>query len=255
VVTIEDGKILNMVKTRAIDALTSATGAFGKMMLENNIKMTNIERIITTGVGASKISGDIFGIPTSKIDEITAVGIGGKFQTGKDDIIIVNIGTGTAVIKATKSEITHLGGSGVGGGTILGLSKRLLGLSEFKDIIEIAAKGKLEPVDLFLADIMEDSIGLLSGEVTAANFGKMLDTARPEDVAAAILNMVYQTIGVISVFAARGQNLDSIIVTGSGSDNPIGKSILESVGTIYNIKFNHPKNAQYTTAIGAALSR
>ncbi|MDR3303116.1 MAG: pantothenate kinase, partial [Treponema sp.] len=121
-VAIENGRVLNKVKTRAVDAITSATGAFGKMLLENSIRMPEIEKIIMTGVGASQITGDLFGIPTTKTDEIRAVGIGGIFLAGREHIIITNIGTGTLIVKATKDSISHIGGSGVGGGTILGLS-------------------------------------------------------------------------------------------------------------------------------------
>jgi type II pantothenate kinase len=246
--------VVRKVKTRALDAVSSATGAFGKMVLENAIGMSEIERIITTGVGAAKIGGDIFGIPTRTVAEFTAVGTGGMFQVGRENIIITNIGTGTVLIKATKTAITHIGGSGVGGGTILGLAKKLLGLSDFRDIMDTASTGELRQVDLLLEDIMDNSLGFLGKDATAANFGKMLDTARPSDIAAAILNMVYQVIGMLSVFAARGNGIASVIVTGSGSDNPAGKRILASVGAMYGVTFEHPDDAQYTTAIGAALS-
>ena len=66
--------------------------------------------------------------------------------------------------------------------------------------------------------------------------------------------MVYQVIGVISVFAARSRNLDQVIVTGSGSDNPIGMKVLTEITTMYGINFEYPAEAEYTTAIGAALS-
>jgi type II pantothenate kinase len=253
-VSIENGEVTRKVKTRAIDAVTSATGAFGKLILENNIKMAEIEKLIITGAGAGKIDGNIFGIQTQKIDEVTAVGIGGMFQVRRENIIITNIGTGTVIIEAKKGHISHLGGSGVGGGTILGLSKKLLSLSAFSDIMELAAQGNINQVDLLLGDIMEEGFGVLGKDATAANFGKMLDTAKNEDIALAILNMVYQVIGMLSVFAARGKGLDSVVVTGSGSDNPTGKAILNVITGMYGIRFEFPADAQYTTAIGAGLS-
>jgi type II pantothenate kinase len=243
-----------MVKTRAADALSSATGAFGKMVLENSILMPDIEKIIITGVGAEKIKSDIFGIPTEKINEITAVGIGGMFQSGSEDIIIANIGTGTVIVEAHRDKISHLGGSGVGGGTILGLGKKLLSLSSFNDIMAACTGGDLSQVDLLIEDIMEGPLGFLGGKATAANFGKVLDTAKQEDIALAIVNMVYQVIGMLSVFAARSKGLSRVVVTGSGSGNVIGKKILESIAEIYGVSFEHPADGQYTTAIGAALS-
>jgi type II pantothenate kinase len=254
-VSIEDGHVTRKVKTRAQDALTSATGAFGKLLLENNIRLPDIERIKMTGAGASIINVDIFGIKTEKVMEIEAIGIGGLFLAKKENIVITNIGTGTVFIGAGKNEIVHIGGSGVGGGTILGLGKSLLGLSGFSDIMSAAEKGRHEPVDLLISDISAGDISFLRSELTAANFGKMLDTATKEDIALGILNMVYQVIGMLSVFAARGRGLDSVLVTGSGSDNVIGKKVLAEISEMYKIRFDFPPDAEYTTAIGAGLSR
>jgi type II pantothenate kinase len=252
-VSVEDGRVTRKVKTKAIDAVTSATGAFGKMLVENGIKLGEIEKIRMTGAGSSKIKDGIFGIPTENVEEVRAIGIGGMFLAKRDNIVITNIGTGTILIEAQKDKILHLGGSGVGGGTILGLSKRLISLSALGDIMAAAEGGSRKSVDLLIEDILESDMSFLSRESTAANFGKMLDTAKPEDIALAILNMVFEVIGMLSVFAARGKGIDTVLVTGSGSDNQIGKRILNEIGLMYQIRFIYPPDAQYTTAIGAAL--
>ncbi|MDR0496832.1 MAG: pantothenate kinase [Treponema sp.] len=252
-VSLENGRVVKKIKTRAEDAVTSATGAFGKMILENGIKMPEIKRIMITGAGATKIEGELFGIPTEKVSEITAIGTGGMFLSGQDNIVIVNIGTGTAVIEANKDRIIHLGGSGVGGGTILGLGKKLLSLSDFKDIMALADSGNLDPVDLLLEDIMETDISFLNKKTTASNFGKMLDTARNEDIAMGIVNIVYEVIGMLAVFAARSRNIDGVIVTGSGSRNPLGQKRLAEITRMHSIAFEYPEDGEYTTAVGAGL--
>jgi type II pantothenate kinase len=260
-VSVEGGKLARKIKTRAADAVTSATGALGKLLLENDISMADIQGIAITGAGASRIKSDIFGIPTRRIDEIRAIGTGGIFLAETwygvapgDSIIIANVGTGTAIIQAGKDGILHLGGSGVGGGTIHGLAKKLLPTSDFSGILELAKEGDLDQVDLLLKDIMETDISFLNRETTAANFGKMLDNAGSADIALAILNLVYQVIGMLSVFAARSKNLDRVIVTGNGSNNPIGKQVLEIITGMYGIRFEYPPDAEYTTAMGAAFS-
>ncbi|MDR0487380.1 MAG: pantothenate kinase [Treponema sp.] len=253
-VSIEDGKITRKIKTRAQDAVTAATGAFGKIVLENEIKMEAVRRIEITGAGASKIKNDIFGIPTGRVNEIDAIGIGGMFLSGMRDIIITNVGTGTVIIEAGEKGISHFGGSGIGGGTILGLAKKLLPTADFAHIIELAKSGNLNRVDLLLGDITDTGISFLNGESTAANFGKMLDTAGPGDVALAIINMVYQVIGVLSVFAARARSTSRVIVTGNGSNNQLGQKVLADISAMYGIEFIYPEYAEYTTAIGAGLS-
>ena len=263
-VSIEDGKLIRKVKTKALDAVTAATGAFGKIVLENNIKISAVERIEITGAGASKIKDDIFGIPTGRVNEIEAIGIGGMFLSGMSNIIITNIGTGTVIIEAGERGISHFGGSGIGGGTILGLAKKLLPTAEFSGIMELAKTGRLNQVDLLLGDITDTGISFLNGESTAANFGKMLDTANHGDVALAIINMVYQVIGVLSVFAAKAStaactakagNTSRVIVTGNGSDNQIGQKVLAEISSLYGIEFIYPEYAEYTTAVGAGLSK
>lgn len=252
-VSIENGRLIRQVKTKAVDAVTAATGALGKIVLENGIRMSDIEKIKITGAGASKIKDDIFGIPTGRVKEIDAIGIGGMFLSGMSDIIISNIGTGTVIIEAGERGISHFGGTGIGGGTILGLAKKLLPTAEFNDILELAKTGTLSRVDLLLGDITDTSISFLSGESTAANFGKMLDTASHSDIALAIINMVYQVIGVLSVFAAKAKNTGRVIVTGNGSKNKIGQKILLDISAMYGIEFIYPEFAEYTTAVGAGL--
>jgi type II pantothenate kinase len=254
-VCIEDGKLTRKIKTRALDAVTAATGALGKMVLENGIRIDAIKKIKITGAGADKIKDDIFGIPTSRVNEIDAIGIGGMFLSGMSNNIITNIGTGTVIIETSGQGISHFGGSGVGGGTILGLAKKMLHIAEFNDIMRLAETGALSHVDLLLSDITDTGISFLSGENTAANFGKMLDTATNGDIALAIINMVYQVIGVLSVFAARAKNIDCVIVTGNGSNNHIGQKVLSDISSMYGTKFIYPEHAEYTTAVGAGLSQ
>jgi type II pantothenate kinase len=253
-VSIMDGEGIQKIKTKATDAVTSATGAFGKILMENDYLIGDIDRIMITGTGASKIKNDIFGIPTERVDEIQCIGIGGMFLSGKDDIVIANIGTGTVFIDASRNRISHMGGSGVGGGTIQGLAKKLISMTDFNDVMELADMGNLSQVDLNMEDITDVGLSFLSRDTTASNFGKMLDTARNEDMALGILNMVYQVIGMLSVFAAKSKRTDRVIVTGNGSHNAIGKKILATITEMCSVYFEYPDDAEYTTAIGAGLS-
>jgi type II pantothenate kinase len=252
-VAVREGKVVKAIKTKAFDAVTSATGALGKLMIESNLNMSSISQIMITGAGALKIDNDLFGIRTQKVDEITAIGKGGLFLSGKDELVISNIGTGTSIIEASKDRITHIGGTAIGGGTITGLSKELIKATSFDTILKLAEKGDLRQVDLLIEDISDSEISFLNREATASNFGKMLDTATREDIALGIINMVYQVIGMVSVFAAKSRNLNSVLITGNGSNNPIGKRILEEISNIYSVQFEFPQRAEYTTAIGAAL--
>ena len=138
---------------------------------------------------------------------------------------------------------------------MLGLAKKLLPSGEFSNLMKLAETGNLSNVDLLLEDIMDSDISFLKKKTTAANFGKMSDDASSGDIALAILNMVYEVIGMLSVFAARAKKISTVIVTGNGSGNPIGQKILNTVTDLYGIEFIYPENAEYTTAIGAGLAK
>ncbi len=253
-VAVHNGEVVKTIKTKAFDAVTSATGALGKLIIESNLEISCVKKIIITGAGAVNINKEIFGIKTSKIDEIKAIGLGGMFLSKRDNVIISNIGTGTSIIQATKDEITHLGGTGIGGGTIIGLSKELIHSTTFENILSLAESGDLSKVDLLIEDISDSGISFLDCKSTASNFGKMLDTANKGDIALGIINLVYQVIGVISVFAARSKNAKSVLITGNGSKNITGRKILEEISQLYGIAFEFPADAEFATAIGAALS-
>ena len=47
----------------------------------------------------------------------------------------------------------------------------------------------------------------------------MLDIATKEDIAIGIINLTYQVIGMVSVFAAKSKNNDTVVITGNGSNN------------------------------------
>ena len=59
---------------------------------------------------------------------------------------------------------------------------------------------------------------------------------------------------MVSVFAARSKDNHTVVITGNGSNNPIGQKILKGISGMYNIDFDFPADAEYATAIGAALS-
>ena len=241
--------------TRAFDPVTSATGALGKILMQNNLEIGAVKNIVLTGVGASGIEGNLFGIPTSKIEEMDALGLGGMYLSGKTDVVIANLGTGTALVEAHEGRISHIGGTGVGGGTILGLAKAMLKISDIDILFAMAMKGRISQVDLLIGDITDSDIGFLKKEMTASNFGKLLDSAKDEDIALGIFTMVYQVIGTVSALAARSRNMNTIVVTGTASNATLAKRILDSIAVIYETTFIYPDHAPFATAIGAALSK
>ncbi len=249
-----DGKLIGRLKVEAADPLTSAYGALGKFINENKLALPQVKQIVLTGVGSSLFKGDIYGIPARKVDEFQAIGLGGLALSKKKEGLIVSMGTGTAFVRADKTGIRHIGGSGVGGGTVLGLCGQLCNARSFETVVELAHRGDLKKVDLNICDICPGDIATLSPEVTASNFGKMADGLSAEDLARGVLNMVFQTIGMLAVFACRNDNVKDVIITGTLSTVPCAKVLFKQVERLYKIKFTIPPHSIYATATGAALS-
>ena len=242
----------------ANDPITSTYGAFGKFTEENEIEMSEINKIMMTGVGASFVKKDIFGLPCERVPEFNSIGKGALYLSGLDEALAVSLGTGTALVHAKNGEkMNYLGGTGVGGGTLVGLSRLLLHAESMEHIIEYAECGDLENIDLKIKHMTESGdLSILSRELTASNFGKVSDLATKEDIALGIMNMVFETVGMVSIFAAHQVKCENIILTGNLTR--IGfceKKFAEfnSMKDNYGVNFIIPENSQFGTVIGTAL--
>ena len=240
----------------ANDPLTSTYGAFGKFTDENRIAISDIDRVFMTGVGASYIKRNLYGIECIRVPEFTCIGRGGLYLSGLDEALIVSMGTGTAIVHAGKDgSMKYLGGTGVGGGTLVGLSKLMCGAESIDHIVEIASTGNLANVDLRIKDMTaKDALGGLPGDMTAANFGNVSEVAEKGDVALGILNMVYEAVAMVSVFAARQAGVKDVVLTGNLTRLAFcAEKFKEINGMGYGVNFIIPEMAQYATFIGCAL--
>lgn len=242
---------------RATDAVTSVYGAFGKFTLENGLSLSDIDKVLMTGAGASFIDKPIYSLECNKVSEFKSVGLGGLYLSGLDEAVVVSMGTGTALIHAKKNgnstETTYLGGTGVGGGTLLGLSRRLIGVDTVEHLEALCEDGNLDNIDLRIKDISKDPSFQIGGDITASNFGKVSDIASKNDIAMGIANMVAETIAMLAVFAARNFKVKTVVLTGNLTAlKPIAK-VFEGLEESFGVKFIIPEMAQFATVIGAAL--
>ncbi len=254
IIGFDNSQLFSPLLVRATDPIASVYGAFGKFLSVNGLNLSDIERIMITGVGSSYITTKLYGIPTGKVDEFRAIGTGGLFLSGLTNAIIVSMGTGTAFVKADQNGVRHIGGTGVGGGTLLGLSNRMLNVRDFNDLIETAQGGSLAQIDLAICDISHDPVAGLPPETTASNFGKISDLATKADVALGIINLVFQTIGMLAIFAAKIDQTRDIVLTGNLTNVPQSGEIFTQLSRLYNVNFVTPSNAEFATASGAAIS-
>ena len=171
-----DGKreLISPLYVRATDPVTSAYGAFGKFTALSHLELSDIRRVLVTGVGSSAIGNSLYNLPCSRVEEFVSIGRGGLFLSGLEEAIVVSMGTGTALVHAkSDGTATYLGGTGVGGGTLVGLSKLLLKMDSIEHIQALSEEGNLANIDLRIGDIMKG--GVMPQEMTAANLGNVSD--------------------------------------------------------------------------------
>ena len=201
---------------KATDPVTSLFGAFGKYIYDNGITLPEIEMVMLTGVGSAFIDQPLYGLPTAKTDEFLA--------------------------------------NGLGGGTLLGLSRLLLKTQDIHLIAEMARKGTLTNIDLQIQDICNRPLPDLPLDATASNFGKADGNASPEDIASGIIHMVLQSIGQAAILSALNSPIRDFVLIGNLTQLPQCKEIFPKLEEMYGVRFLIPKYSEYRTAIGAALT-
>lgn len=242
---------------QATDPITSIYGAFGRFTMENGLALTDIDKVMMTGGGSSFRSQPIYTLPCNNVSEFECIGLGGLYLSGLDEAIVVSMGTGTALIHSKKvgdaTMIRYLGGTGVGGGTLLGLTQKLTGVGTVEHIEALCAGGDISKIDLRISDISKNrTYENMKDNLTVSNFGKVSDIATPEDLALGVANMVAETIAMVAVFAARGCGVKDIVLTGNLSTIAPIRKTFEGLDQ-FGVNFIIPENAQFGTVIGAAL--
>lgn len=250
---LESGQRIGTLRVEASDRLTSLYGAIGNFLSTRGIALNDVACFVITGVGAALVEGDIYGIRTERIDEFVAIGNGGLALSGKEEALVVSLGTGTAFVRAGRLGCVHIGGSGVGGGTLAGLSWHIFHENDYGAMARLAEQGDLSKVDLMISDICTNEVGTLPSHITASNFGKITSAASKEDIAMGLVNMVFQTVGMLSVFALKNDKVKDVVLTGSLANMSLAPKIMSVVEEISDVKFFIPENATFATAIGAAL--
>ncbi|MBQ8431415.1 MAG: type II pantothenate kinase [Clostridia bacterium] len=243
---------------RATDPLTSIYGALGKFTTENKLELSDIDKIMMTGAGSAVIKKNIYNLKCQPVPEFASSGMGGLYLSGLNEAIVVSMGTGTALIHAKKTdgkhEIRYLGGTGVGGGTLVGLSRKLVGVDTVEHIEQLCTEGDLNNIDLRIKDISQNhTYHGINENLTAANFGKVSDMATPGDLALGVANMVAETIAMLAVFAARAYGIRDIVLIGNLTTIAPIRGVFEGLSDSFDVRFTIPENAQFGTVIGAAL--
>lgn len=217
-------------------------------------KIKKIDKIVLTGINAKKVDVRKYNVPVEIVEEFKAVGTGGLYLSKKEKAIIASIGTGTALIRAEGKAFKHLGGTGVGAGTLSNLCNKFANVKSFDEIIELSKQGDLSNIDLRIADLTDENIETLPPELTLANFGKLTDKASKADIVLGLINMVFEIIGMMTAFASLNDNIKEIVIIGNIVSIPVVKDVLKKIEKTHKVSFIIPEEPQFAVVIGAIAS-
>ncbi len=250
----QDGRVRSTLKIEPENGRRVAYDeVIRRFLAAHAIERPRVRSITATGIGAIGAPDAILGIPVLHRDEFSCIGRGALFLTGLAEAVIISMGTGTALVRARGLEVTHLGGTGVGGGMLMGLCRHFYGLADFDEIVEIAGRGDLGRVDLQIGHLVGGGYGGMGENITVANLARMAPEARREDVVLGIINMILETVGMMGAMACRCGGWGTVAVSGAMTRVRQSGRVFERLQELTGIRFVVAEDPVYATAVGAAL--
>jgi type II pantothenate kinase len=215
-------------------------------------------RLGLTGGGAPLLA-ERLAQPAVLVGEFDAWAEGARQLLGRDvreRFLVVSVGTGTSALLVEPGRVSRVGGTALGGGTIVGLGAALCAQRDFDAIAALAARGDRRRVDLLIRDIYPDGGFLLPGDVNAASFAKLARSdggaADAADLAHGIMGLVGENVGLICAGLAARLEVELIAFGGSTlRDNPALTEILGGVCAVLGRKPHFLADGQFAGAIGA----
>ena len=253
IVGIRSGKVISPLRIRATDPVTSLYGAFGKYLYDNKIELSDVAQVMLTGVGSAYIDKPVYGLPTPHAEEFLADGWGARFESELDRMMVVSMGTGTSIVRCDGGDIRHIGGIGIGGGTLTGLSRLLLKTDDVHQIASLATRGDISHINLLIGDISAKPLPGLPMDATASLFAAAQANASREDIALGLICMVLQAVGSAAILSALDSGIKDFVLIGNLTLLPQCKEVFPMMEQLYGVHFIIPKYSEYCTAIGAAL--
>ena len=217
-------------------------------------------RVVATGGGADALGDTVAGVAVAHVSEFEAWARGAPLLAGEEGLdlparyLLVSLGTGTSVLSLDDGRVGRVGGTALGGGTVLGLGRLLLGVESFAELAALAQRGDRRTVDLLVGDVYRGDRAPLLRDLTAASFAK-LDSRRPEDLAHALMGLVGENVALLCGGFARGLTIAGVLYCGSTlAENPALRAIVAEITTLFGHQPWFLERGAFCGAVGAAAS-
>jgi len=233
------------------------------------------DRVGLTGCGATAAAARL-DLPSQCCLEFEAWGRGARILLRDQDFLedapylLVSLGTGTSILRVEGENVSRLGGTALGGGTLVGLGAALTGCPSHSEICSLAEAGDRGRVDLRVGDIYASDEIPLPGETTAASFGGLArrslgrentidsdpdEPPRTEDLAAAVIGLVAENVALVCGGIAQAAGIRRIVYGGATlHENPALVTILLGVTRLMGSEPVLLENGSYAGAVGALAS-
>jgi type II pantothenate kinase len=209
-----------------------------------------------TGGGAAELAG-LLPMDTARIDEFSAWGRGASRLLEAEGMpsrryLLVSVGTGTSAMLVDEGKTTRVGGTALGGGTVMGLGSALAGTSRFEELVALAVAGDRRRVDLLVSEVGDVP---LPGDVTASCFAKLGRNGAPsdpQDVAHALMGLVGENVALICNALAAVNEVERIVYVGGTlrANRPLA-DILHGLTRVLGREPLMPRDGEFGGALGA----
>jgi len=234
--------------------LASLSASAAKEVL-GRVRDCPVGRVALTGCGAAELAQQIEG--ARRIEEFNAWANGARARVDPEGaggpFLLISMGTGTSALRVSPGAAERVGGTALGGGTLLGLSAALVGTRDFDQIAALAARGDRSQVDLTIGDLYGDDFEI-PALFTAASFGKLMPNvqADPSDLAQGIMGLIGENVGKICASLARENNTQRVIFAGGClRGNDYLANLLRGMCLVVGLDAEVLENGEYTGALGA----
>jgi len=218
------------------------------------------ERVHTTGGGAAQLAALLGGRGDGvrEVSEFAAWARGAPLLAARagwtlpSRYLLVSLGTGTSILEVEGPVASRVSGMSLGGGTLLGLARLLVGTGSFAELAALAERGDRSRVDLTVGDIYPEGGIALDPRLTASSFAKVA-SRDPADLAQALVGLLAENVGISVAALARARGIDTLVVGGSAvSGSPLLGEVLRAAARVGGADAWLLPEGAYCGAVGAA---